>query len=326
MLEPQDYRDVLVMAGARSLKAAAATLGVDPSTMGRRLEAIELRFGARLFLRTARGLEPTGEAAAIVAAAERMEAARLDFERELLARRPRFAGGLTVTAAEWGVALLTPVLGELALRYPELPLRLRIENRTLDLARREADVALRVGRPREATLTGRRLGVAAYGLYGAAAYLAAHPPLRTRADATAHRFCALDESLARTPAMRWQADLAGTAPVVLRTNSLLALMEATRGGYGLATLPCVLAERHPELVRLLPEHDVVVRDVWLVFHRDLRSSRSVRRVVEALVEGVRPYFARGERAGGGGAPPPLRPSPGRPVRSRTRPRGSQVSL
>ncbi|XXF80118.1 LysR substrate-binding domain-containing protein [Myxococcaceae bacterium GXIMD 01537] len=295
MLEPQDYRDVLVIARERSLKGAATQLHVDPSTMGRRLEAIESRFGARLFLRSKRGLEPAPDALGVLAAAEKMEALRLAFERELLIRRPGLANGLTVTAAEWGVPLLTPILGELARRHPEVPLRLRVENRALDLSRREADVALRVGRPQEEVLTGRRIGAVAYGLYGSAAYLGRHPAPRTRAEAGAHEFCSLDEHFADTPQMRWQAAIAGDARVVLRTNSMLALVEAARAGHGLATLPCMLAERHPELVRVLPELDVVARDVWLVYHRDLRDSRSLRPLVDALVEAVKPLFTGAQR-------------------------------
>jgi DNA-binding transcriptional LysR family regulator len=291
MLEPQDYRDVLIIARERSLKGSAERLGVDPSTMGRRLESVEARFGARLFLRSRRGLEPSPDAASVLAAAEKMEEIQLAFERELLARDPTRASGITVTASEWGVPLLTPALGEIAARHPDVALRLRIENRALDLSRREADVALRVGRPDEPALSGRRVGVVRYGLFGSTRYLRRRRAPKSGTEARSHDFCALDGQLSQTPHMRWQAELAGDARVVLRTNSMLALLEAARAGHGLATLPCVLAARHDELVPVLPELGTVERDVWVVYHRDLRSSRRLRPLLGELVTHVRALLA-----------------------------------
>ena len=292
MLEPQDYRDVLVIARAETLKAAAQVLALDASTMGRRLERLEERFGARLFLRAARRLELTPEGAAVVEVSEQMEALQLAFERDLMASDPSRAAAVTITSAEWGVPLLTPILARLATRHPGLRLRLRIENRALDLSRREADIALRIGRPTEQALVGKRVGAAKYGLYGARSYLKGRPRLERGKPVTGHVFCSLDATFARVPHVRWQAALAGSTPLVLETNSMLALVEAARQGAGLATLPCVLAERFPELERVLPEAEAVVRDLWLVFHRDLRKSRPMRVITEELIAEVRPIFAR----------------------------------
>ncbi len=291
MLEPQDFRDVLVIARERSLKAAAAVLRVDPSTMGRRLEGVEARFGARVFMRTARGFELTPEGADIAATAEKLEALQLSFQREILARDPRRTNALTITAAEWGVPLLTPLLVELATSHPDVQLHLRIENRKLDLTRREADIALRVGRPSEKALVGKRVGVVVYGLYGSSAYLETRTRPRSAEEVARHALIAMDASFARAPHVRWQSALAREARVVLQTNSMLALIEAVRAGGGLATLPCALADRMPELKRVLPDSASVQRDLWLLFHRDLRRSRAVRALVDELVARLRPKFA-----------------------------------
>lgn len=295
MLEPQDFRDILAIARERSLKAAAAALKIDPSTIGRRLESIESRFGAPLFLRTARGLDVTPEGASVIAAAEKIEAVQLALERELVAREQQKANALVVTAAEWGAPLLTPILVDLSQTHPELQLQLRIENRALDLTRREADLALRVGRPSEKSLMGRRVGVVVYGLYASTRYLEQHPAPRTLEAASRHAFCALDQSFARAPHVKWQAALARDARIVLQTNSMLALVEAVHAGAGLATLPCALAEARPGLRRVLPDMASVERDLWLVFHRDLRRSRGVRLAVDLLLARTKPLFAAPRR-------------------------------
>ncbi|MFT3913429.1 MAG: LysR family transcriptional regulator [Anaeromyxobacteraceae bacterium] len=288
MLEPQDYRDALHVARARSLKGAAVTLGLDPATVGRRLEAAEGRLGTRMFVRGPRGLEPTPDGAEVVAAAERLEGVQLAFERERLGQSA--AGALTLTSAEWGVPLLTPVLVELARSRPELRLRLRIENRALDLGLREADVALRVGRPAGKSLAGRRIGAVAYGLYASRAHLGAHPPPRSPAELAGHPLCVLDAGFARTPQQRWLARVAPGVRPLLETNSLLALLEAIRAGGGLGALPCAVAARHPDLVRVLPAVRPLERELWVVYHRDLRRSRAIRPLVDLLVEHLRPVF------------------------------------
>ena len=291
MLSPQDFIDVLFLGRKRSFKSAASALGINPSTMGRRLESIESRFGAALFVRTTGGLELTREGSIVSSAAEKMEAIRFDFERELLAREQQRPYSLTLTAAEWGVSLLTPILVDVAHAHPELKLHLRVDNSALDLTRREADLALRVGRPTERALMGKRVGTAVYGLFASPRYLAAHPAPRKLEGLTKHLFCALDETFAGAPHVAWQASLSRDAPIVLRTNSMLALIEAVEAGAGLSTLPCALAQGRPGLKRVMPDQASVERDLWIVFHRDLRKSRGLRLVVDALIGKLAPLFA-----------------------------------
>lgn len=291
MLDPQDFRDVLLVARERTLKAAAMRLSVDPSTMGRRLESIENRFGARLFVRTPRGFEPTPEGRHVTAAAEKIEDIELAFARDLLAREPARASALTLTVAEWGVPCLTRALVELAGRHPEMQLRLRIENRALDLTRREADVALRIGRPSERTLVGKRVGTVRYGLFASAAYLREHQSPRSVTELEAHHFCSLDQSLEHVPNARWQTSMMRGARVVFRSNSMLALLQAVRSGGGIAALPTMLAEADGELVRVLPSLDAVERSLWLVFHRDLRKSRPVRALLGEIATAIGPIFS-----------------------------------
>ncbi|AKV03710.1 Transcriptional regulator, LysR family [Labilithrix luteola] len=291
MLRPQDFRDILVVSRQRSLKAAAAALDIDASTMGRRLEAIEARFGSALFRRGAQGIELTDDGTLVATAAEKMEAVELAFERDLVARERQRVNGVVVTSAEWGVSMLTPLLVALGREHPDVQPRLRIENRALDLTRREADIALRIGRPKEKSLVGRRVGVIAYGLYASSSYLAEHGAPRALDDLSRHAFCSFDQTFANTPHVRWQASVTSGARITYQTNSMLSLVEAVEAGAGIATLPRILADRRPALKRVLPDLAAIERDLWLVFHRDLRKSRSLRAAVDALLEKVKPLFS-----------------------------------
>jgi DNA-binding transcriptional LysR family regulator len=280
MLQPNDFRDLLAISRARSLNGAARALGVNASTMSRRLASIEERLGRALFLR-ANGFAPTPEGERAIAVAERMEAEALGFERELIGDDEATRWELRITAAEWGIPLLSGAVTAMARDLPSLEISLLIDNRLLDLSRREADLALRVGRPRGDALVARRLGTFRYGLFASAGYLAAAGVPRTRARLAHHTFATLTGP-EQLPHVQWQRSLAGGARVRIRSNSTLALVQAARAGAGLAVLPDVLARSYPELRPVLPRERLSA-DLWLAYHRDLRRSRGVRKAIDGLV-------------------------------------------
>ncbi len=284
-----DHRLVLAVARAGSLTAAAKALGVDHSTVFRRLAALEARLGLPLFERGPGGVyTPTGAGTHASAAAERMEDAALGLARDLAGQDRRLAGRLSITCSETlAFRLLTPWVGRFRAEHPGIVVEIVVDSRVLNLSRREADVALRVARPREGDLWGRKLADVAWTAYGASSHLAAGPPLAGPQDLAAHPLIGWEEATTGVNAARWLAEIVPPEAVVYRTGSLVNQMVAARAGLGLALLPCYLGDPEPGLARALPEPIAdLSREMWIVTHRDLRNTARIRAFFDTVTRGV----------------------------------------
>jgi DNA-binding transcriptional LysR family regulator len=168
-----DLKLALAVARAAGLTGAAKALRIDHSTAFRRLHAIEARLGAKLFERGPGGAyAPTSAGASVVAAAERMEAEALALDRVIAGRDLSLTGHLRVTSSETlAFSVLTEHIAAFRRAHPGIVVELAIDNRVLNLSRREADVALRFLRPKDGDLWGRRLADVAWAVYGAPDYL-----------------------------------------------------------------------------------------------------------------------------------------------------------
>ena len=295
-----DLRLVLAIARAGGLTAAAKTLGLDHSTVFRRLHGVEARLGLALFERLSGGTYvATDVGGRMIATAERIEDEVLGLARDIAGRDAKLTGRLRVTSSETlAYRLLTPLIAAFGRLHPGVVIELVIDNRVLSLARREADVALRPMRPRESELWGRKLADVAWSVYAA-------PALLGEAGAAS-----IEDFLER-PMIGWEEDVSGIAAAdwlvsklppssfVFRTSSLVNQLVAARAGIGLAVLPCYLGDPEPALVRALPQPIADLRsEMWIVTHRDLRRTARVRAFFDvvahgvvdarALIEGLRP--------------------------------------
>ena len=291
MQEPGDWNDLrsfLPIARHGSLLGAARTLGVNHSTVFRRLNALEARLGVRLFDRSPRGYALTVAGEHMLASAERVEDEILGLERRLLGGDVRLAGTLRVTTTDTLVhGLLGPHLHAFQAAYPAIELELITGNALFDLSRREADVALRPSRHPGDAMVGRKLAAIAVALYGARDYLAERGRPRSEAELAGHALITGDASLGHLPATRWLARHVAPGATVLRCNSWLSQCAAARAGLGLAALPCFLGDRAPELVRVLPPQPALAGELWLLTHPDLRRTARVRAFLETLARGIR---------------------------------------
>ncbi len=284
-----DLRLVLAVARAGGLSGAARALGVNHSTAFRRLNALEERLGARLFERLPAGTyAPTPAGDRVAAAAERMETETAALDRDITGRDHRLTGRVRLTMSEtFAFRLLAPLMARFRELYPGVVVELLADSRLLSLSRREADVALRAARPREAELFGRRLCDVAWTVYGSPKLLAEHGVPRSVAE------------LARLPFIGWGADTVGvgaaewveaTLPperIVYRSSSLVHQMVAAREGIGLAALPCYHGDPEPGLRRALAEPvPALSRELWVVTHEDLRRTARVRACLDVLGEGI----------------------------------------
>jgi DNA-binding transcriptional LysR family regulator len=279
-----DLRIFLAVQRGGSHAAAARLVSVDASTIGRRLSALESALGARLFDRTPRGLFTSEAGTELLQRAERVEAEVLAAERALRGADARTGGKVRVTASDGLVThVLLPRLGTLRRAHPELELELQVENRSLDLSRREADVALRLFRPRQPNLVARRLGAIRFGLYAAASYLETHKSPQRQSELKSHEFVVFDPGF-ETPEARWLKKTLPVQRVGLRVNTTGALATACAEGHGLALLPTFVVAHDARLVPVLPRLSVPPRDVWAVTHEDVRTKARVVLVNEWLAK------------------------------------------
>ena len=291
MLDWSDLRVFLVLARARTLAAAARELRVNQTTVGRRLAALERAAGTRLFERTPRGYVLTAAARAVQESVEGIERETIAVERRLLGQDARIAGRVRVaTSDSLATWFVVPHLPALRQAHPDLVVELVTGNQPTDLARPEADVALRMRKPEQPQLIARRLGIGAWAPYAATTYLAGRRPPSPRSRYAGHDVVGFDPELDGTVGARWTRTSAARARVVLTTNSLTAHAEAVAAGIGIGAIPCVCGDRDPRLQRLSPV--VGHHDIWLVVHPDVRDSARVRAVLGFLTTLITDQSAR----------------------------------
>ena len=237
-LDWNDLRHFLALYQAGSLARAARSLGVDRATVSRRLAALEARAGVRLFDRTPTGLQASPQAHRMAALATGAEERVHHFERELGGEDERLSGVVRVTTGELlGPLLLVPALHALQARWSEIRVAIGVHCQTLDLARREADIAVRLYRPRGDSLVVQRCGRHRVGVFGSSSYLRQHGVPHRVEDLAGHAWLNHDDSMAHVAEARWLREHVTAPRLIFETNSSRALLDACVAGLGLAVLP-----------------------------------------------------------------------------------------
>jgi len=273
MLSWDDFRYVKAIADTRSLGGAAQELGVNHSTVFRRLAQIEAQLGSRLFERSRGGyaLTPCGEE--MVRLAERMGEDIVAFERQVTGHDLRPSGELRVTTNDTAlIYLMTEIFAGFRRAYPEISLDVVVSNQPLNLSKRDADVAIRATERPPQTLIGRRAASISWAVFAASGKAPDHfDPVSDARDA---EWIGFGENLANLKAAKWLKEHGGR--LVYRINTVLGLAEATAAGLGLGLLPCFIGAKTPGVTRLTPPLPDVVEGLWLLTHADLRQTARVR--------------------------------------------------
>ncbi|HWE24528.1 MAG TPA: LysR family transcriptional regulator [Myxococcales bacterium] len=278
-----DLRVFLEVARSGTLAAAARKLGVDSTTVGRRLSALERDLGAKLLARTPDGFALTAAGDAMRAAGADMEQAVLRGEQRALGADRKLSGQVRVATTEMlGETVVLPALRTLRQRHPQIRVELLTGSAPLDVARRDAEVALRFVRPQRGDLVSRRAGTVAFGAYASKHYLAARgrPPAGSG-------FAGHDVILYSAPIRYWRHGHLGGEPlgdvrVVLRANSTHAILAAVRLGLGIGPLPCFLAASDRALARVPSPAAIELDELWMVVHADVQRTSRVRAVIDAI--------------------------------------------
>jgi DNA-binding transcriptional LysR family regulator len=268
-----DFRLVKAIADTRSLAGAAAVLGLNHSTVFRRLGALEKTLGTRLFERARLGYAPSAAGEEMIALATRMADEITDFERKVAGRDVKPSGELRVTTNDTVlVHLLTPVLASFCKAYPGIRIDVIVANQALNLSKRDADVAVRATEKPPETLVGRRIAGIGWARYGPLGKPEPGAPF----DERAVLWVGLSEALSTVPAARWLSERVGAERIVYRVNTMLGLAEAIAAGIGFGFLPCLIGDHAAGIRRIGEPIDDFGGALWLLTHPDLRHSARVR--------------------------------------------------
>lgn len=288
------YRSFLAVLREGSLSGAARTLGMTQPSLGRHVRELEIALGIPLFSRGPQGLTPTEAALDLRPHAESMASAAESLRRAASGERSAARGVVRLTASDViGVEVLPPILAAFRRVHPDIVIELSTTNRTENLLRRDADIAVRNAPPAQDALVARHVCRIPLGVHAHPDYLATAGRPSRLADLPAFALIGYDEETAYIRATRPEGVPYHREHFRLRTDNDLAALAAIRAGFGIGICQVPLARRDG-LVRLFPKSVNIPLDAWVVTHEDLRGSLRVRLLFDHLAEALRAY---------GGSPP-----------------------
>ena len=261
-----DFRLVRALADSGTMAGAADALGINHSTVFRRLNALEEQIGVRVFERSRSRYALTTAGAEMTALAERMADEIVAFERRIAGRGIEPSGEVRVTASDTIFEfVLAPIMRDFRAQFPAIRLDIIVENRALNLSRRDADVALRAGRDPHDTLVGRKLAHVNWGVYS-----------RAGDQNEASPWIGFGEPLHEIEVSAWLANVASPAEIGVRVNSVGGMLAAIRAGLGRGLLPVFIGDVAGGLDYLGPIPIQEPSALWLLTHPDLRNAARIR--------------------------------------------------
>jgi DNA-binding transcriptional LysR family regulator len=284
------YRSFLAVVRERSLSGAARALALTQPTIGRHIDALEEALGLKLFTRSQTGLIATTGAIALVPHAEAMASAAEALQRVASGDADEDRGTVRITASEMiGAEVLPEALAMFREAHPRITIELVLSNRSEDLLRREADIAVRMVRPTQAALVARRIGIIHIGLHAHPRYLKAHGTPRSLAELTSHPIIGFDKG----PSVRRPMNLGVEVTrdlFAFRCDNDYGQYAALRAGFGVGFCQRALGKRDG-LVRVLTGTLEFELGMWVVMHKDLRRTHRMRLMFDHLASFLARYVA-----------------------------------
>ena len=294
MLDWNDLRYFLAVARDGSTLAAGRTLRVSQTTVARRIAALEEALGVHLFEKrqAGYGLTPTGQG--LIPTAEQVESAANAFSAAAAAQSREVSGIVKITTEEvYAITLLVPLLRELHETYPEMVIELDTSQVVRDLGAGEADISLRSTRTKQpAGLVGRQLCVDDWALYCSRSYADRHGVPRNIKDLKKHSFIGGGGGNLWIQYQSWLQLLDLEQQVAMHHATSGGLLSGVRSGFGIAVLPCIVADGDPDLVRCVPPRTDHGRILWLFTHERVRHVPRVRAVIDFLYDRLRQHVLR----------------------------------
>lgn len=270
-----------------SLLAASRALGTTQPTIGRHIAELERQLDVVLFERTGRGLLPTETALRMSESAHAMQDHALQLGRGISQARSAITGTVRISASQpVACFLLPPVLARMRAALPQVQVELVVSNQVSNLLRREADIALRMVQPAQASLVARRICKVTLSAYAHSDYLRRRGTPQQPRELLAHDLVGGDRDETVLRGMASLGQPATREAFALRTDDLIAHWSAVRAGLGVGFLSDYLARTDSQLIRLLPTLRIPALPVWLTVHREIRTSPRFRAVYDFLADAV----------------------------------------
>lgn len=274
-----------------SLLGAAQALGISQPTVGRHIAQLEVQLGTPLFERTGRGLIATPTAIRLAEAARSMEAGAQTLMRGAHQAQTTLSGTVRISASQpIACSLLPPLLLKLRAEQPGIQIELVVTNAVSDLLRREADIAIRMVRPTQPSLVARRICQITVAACAHRHYLARRGVPQVPADLLQHELVGNDRVQDIRRGFAALGHPVDAEQFALRTDDLMAYWAAVRAGLGIGFVAAFLLREDPDIVPVLPDMPLPVVPVWLVVHREIRTSRRIRTVIDFLAREMPPLL------------------------------------
>jgi len=273
-----DLRHFLAVARHGSTIQAAKALGMNQSTVQRRIAALERKLGQRLFERRPEGYRLTRLGEELRPIAERVEMDVADFTRRSASSDVELVGTIRVTCPETaGYRIMkSPILEAFHARYPRLRVEMVMVDRVLDLAKGEADIAFRTSDPKDEALVARKVAEVPWAVFASRAYIDRRGVPKTFDEIGSHDVVQFDGPIAEHPGARWLKRVAPHARIAARCTSTPALVLAVKSGAGISPLPVIAVEGEPEVIRLFDSIPELRLPFYLLIHRDMQRTPRVR--------------------------------------------------
>jgi DNA-binding transcriptional LysR family regulator len=291
MFDWSDLRHFLAVARLGSTIRAAKVLGMNQSTVQRRIAELERQLGQILFERRVDGYRLTSLGEELRPIAERVEAAISDFRRHVEASNTKLVGSIRLTCPETaGYRIIkSELLDRFHAYYPELRVEIVMVDQILDLANGEADIAFRTSDPKDEALVARKVAEVPWAVFASRAYVDRRGIPKVLKDLVNHDVIQFDGPIVDHPAGRWIKSIAPHARVTARCTSTPALVLAVKSGAGVSPLPIIAAESEPDLVCLFDQIGELRLPFYLVFHRDMQKTPKVRAFCDFVTSEIKGF-------------------------------------
>ena len=280
-----DLRIVKAIAEGGSLVAAATALGLNHSTVSRRLSAVERALGAVLFDRRRSGYGPTAAGEEVIALASRIELDILSMTKRVSSHADSQKGNLRITTSDALVRdFVIPIVADFRTRNPGVQIEMMVGNKPLNLARGDSDIAIRATLAPPENLFGRKLGTVAWAIYGRAADSANGSPAGDIIDR--RPWVSYCRDLSGLKAFSFIDEHVDPCNIVYRSDSIIGVVSAITAGIGIGLLPCMYGDLVTGITRLSPVLPEVYDELWLLTHPDIRKSGRVSAFMAHCAEAI----------------------------------------